>query len=175
MQQRGFTLIELIIVIVILGVLAVTAAPRFIDLQGDARASTLDGAKAAMRGGAQLVYAKAAIAGAESNEDTTVLVNGESVPAAYGYPKAEDMTPALLAAWLDMNLSESSANDDSTDWEFVIGADGETETSPTEGAFALMPNGVSYNSDTSLACQVVYTNASGPNDRPSITVQSDGC
>ena len=52
MQQRGFTLIELVIVIVILGILAVTAAPRFIDLQGDARASTLQGAKAALTSGA---------------------------------------------------------------------------------------------------------------------------
>ena len=63
MQQRGFTLIELVIVIVILGILAVTAAPRFIDLQGDARASTLQGAKAALTSGMQLVYAKSAIAG----------------------------------------------------------------------------------------------------------------
>ena len=40
-KQEGFTLIELIVVIVILGILAVTAAPKFIDLQGDARASAL--------------------------------------------------------------------------------------------------------------------------------------
>ncbi|HAA96802.1 MAG TPA: type II secretion system protein, partial [Alteromonas macleodii] len=41
--QQGFTLIELIIVIVLLGILAVTAAPKFLNLQDDARDSVLQG------------------------------------------------------------------------------------------------------------------------------------
>ncbi|MDW3189737.1 type II secretion system protein, partial [Vibrio sp. Vb0932] len=41
-KQTGFTLIELVVVIVILGILAVTAAPRFLNLQNDAREARLE-------------------------------------------------------------------------------------------------------------------------------------
>ncbi|MFC1518152.1 type II secretion system protein [Pseudomonadota bacterium] len=64
-KQQGFTLIELVVVIIILGILAVTAAPKFINLQGDARVSTLQGAKAAIQAANSLVYSKAALAGEE--------------------------------------------------------------------------------------------------------------
>ncbi len=65
-RQGGFTLIELVVVIVILGILAVTAAPRFLNLQGDARVSALQGLKGAMDGAAGIVFGKAAIAGVEN-------------------------------------------------------------------------------------------------------------
>ncbi|MDG2667452.1 prepilin-type N-terminal cleavage/methylation domain-containing protein, partial [Vibrio parahaemolyticus] len=47
-KQTGFTLIELVVVIVILGILAVTAAPRFLNLQNDARKARLEGMKGAI-------------------------------------------------------------------------------------------------------------------------------
>jgi MSHA pilin protein MshA len=65
-RQGGFTLIELVVVIVILGILAVTAAPRFLNLQSDARASALEGLKGAIDGAAGIVYGKSAIEGEES-------------------------------------------------------------------------------------------------------------
>ncbi|MEZ8309455.1 MSHA biogenesis protein MshA [Vibrio splendidus] len=83
-KQGGFTLIELVVVIVILGILAVTAAPRFLNLQGDARASSLQGLKGAMSGAAGIVYGKAAIEGVE----TAVSGSVDGIAVAYGYPDA---------------------------------------------------------------------------------------
>ena len=90
-KQQGFTLIELVVVIVILGILAVTAAPKFMNLQNDARNASLQGLKGAMNGAAGIVYGKAAVAGLEVSP-TVTLDNAKKahINAAlnYGYPQA---------------------------------------------------------------------------------------
>ena len=51
LKQKGFTLIELIVVIVILGILAATALPKFVDLTGDAQKAAVQGFTGAINGG----------------------------------------------------------------------------------------------------------------------------
>tara|TARA_Y100001956_G_scaffold65059_1_gene65877 strand:- start:6341 stop:6793 length:453 start_codon:yes stop_codon:yes gene_type:complete len=84
-RQGGFTLIELVVVIVILGILAVTAAPRFLNLQDDARNASLQGLKGAIDGAAGIVYGKAAIEGVEASGASNV----DGITTAFGYPTAD--------------------------------------------------------------------------------------
>ena len=61
-QQSGFTLIELVMVIVILGILAATALPKFVDLGSDARIAAMKAVEGSMRSANSIIYAKAALA-----------------------------------------------------------------------------------------------------------------
>ena len=90
-KQSGFTLIELVIVIIILGILAVTAAPKFLNLQENAKKSAAQGVQAAVSSSAQLVYSKSALEGEERVSSAVVTgSDGTSIDTAYGYPKASD-------------------------------------------------------------------------------------
>ena len=91
-RQGGFTLIELVVVIVILGILAVTAAPRFLNLQDDARNATLEGLRGAIAGGMGISYGKSAIDGSESIQwvEGSTVNDIDGVQHSYGYPIADD-------------------------------------------------------------------------------------
>lgn len=84
-QQSGFTLIELVIVIVILGLLAATALPRFADLTGDARRAALSGIEGAVRSASAIVHAQALVNGTTTGA-SSVMLEGINVLLTEGYP-----------------------------------------------------------------------------------------
>ena len=66
-SHAGFTLIELVVVIVILGILAASAAPRFMSFQSDARAASLKALMGSVKSANSMVYGKAMIVGTDVN------------------------------------------------------------------------------------------------------------
>lgn len=105
-KQAGFTLIELVVVIVLLGILAVTALPRFVNLQSDARIAAIESLAGTMRAAANQVYAKSLVNGAigigaaDGTSTGSVDILGGTMEVSYGYPEADaesdlDMLDAL--------------------------------------------------------------------------------
>ncbi|KLV06164.1 hypothetical protein ABT56_08940 [Photobacterium aquae] len=173
-RQGGFTLIELVVVIVILGILAVTAAPRFLNLQGDARGSTLEGLKGAMNGATGIVFGKAAVKGLDQSPTADLIVDGKTMKLAFGYPDAskDGITNALK---LDLYTAavEGGAAEHKGEWQ--VQYDG------TDAYYTL--SAIKLASDIkSSTCYVKYTQATqtGEGDakttlEPVVKVEKSGC
>ncbi len=80
---RGFTLFEVVIVLLLLGILVAAAVPRFVDLQRDARLGTLKGIKGALQSTTVIYQPLAAIRGVKTGN---LPVNGENIQFHSGYP-----------------------------------------------------------------------------------------
>ena len=167
-NNGGFTLIELIVVIVILGILAVTAAPKFVDLQSDARLATLNGMKAAINSAVSLTYGKSLVTGVEKNATgSKVSINGEEVEVCYGYPCA---AATKIQKVLDIGVFEAcsgnSTSGNSTsarDWCYTGGGDSESSIK------IFVANGYSSGSK----CYVEYTQPDASGKAPTVTLPTD--
>lgn len=140
-KQAGFTLIELIMVIVILGVLSAFALPRFADLGGDAREASIQGLAGSIKSAANIAHAKALVDGGAENADVTL--EGLAIKMSNFYPTAAD--DGINAA---AQVDSSTAGTD-TDYKVTYDA-------------AATPPTATYTIDgakTPANCQVVYSAA----------------
>jgi MSHA pilin protein MshA len=112
--QKGFTLIELVVVIVILGILAVTAAPKFIDISSDAKKARHDALSASIKSAANLGFSKCLVSSSCSQSgDSTIDIGGVTVEMLNGWPRADEDTGIGLLIDQDFAVevrSESAAN-----------------------------------------------------------------
>jgi MSHA pilin protein MshA len=167
MNKNGFTLIELVVVIVILGVLAATAAPKFIDLTGDANKAVLNTLSGSIASAAKLVYAKSIIQAKHTEAISTADIDGDGtadIATKYGYPNAHRSEGIVKA--IDVSASDWTWSGNGSNNVFYI-------TTATLGK----TNGQYVNTVNILAsnCYLTYTGSTGVGATPVINFVDSGC
>ena len=151
-KLRGFTLIELVVVITILGILAAFAIPKFIALDSQARIATINGLAGTVKSAASL--ARGLDMATNAGSTGPVAMEGAMVTLLNNYP---DPTAAGIGSAVNVNIAAGG------DFAFTPG--------PAAGGNAVWTkNGA----PTPATCAVTYTSA-GAGATPTVVVAVAGC
>ena len=144
--EGGFSLIELVVIITILGILAAFAVPRFTSLEGQARLAATQALAGSVRSGAALAHALWLAQGDPAS--ASVTMEGQAITMAFGYPDAATIEGTLIEyAGFDVTTLGGTA---------VFTKEAESGTAVAN-------------------CFVTYTPAAGANQAPQVVATTGGC
>jgi len=143
-QQSGFTLIELVVVIVVLGLLAATALPKYINITSDARRSSINGVAGGLRAAAALGQAQYVVNGNTAALSISMGGSNITVLDEVSFPGLGGKPDGVTASGIRLAMPDPS--------DYTI-----TDVNSQTGAITYRPL-----SGGGVNCQVVYT----PNGAP---------
>ena len=169
-KAKGFTLIELAVVMVVTGTLAAVAAPKLTSVADGARGSTLKGLVAAMETTNESVYSKSMQDRTEAQENSSIEVGYDTLGTVFGYLKATPRNMSALAdlGGFDLTEDEIPVYDDMSE-ESVYAV-----TLNDSGAVFITYANQEATDETGN-CYVSYESANSKDEKPVLTVGISGC